>query len=112
MKTYICRGCTASRGEKTGCYSLMDVAGQFHPALLESLPVVVGRSLVTHSLLALLVALCAQGMSISAMKKTVDEMYKEKFVRDHLAYLRHVDLESAMSVKGHYRTKPELFTGE
>jgi hypothetical protein len=91
VKRYRCTGCpeAARKHEKETDFTVMDVCGQFDPALRERLPVVVGKKLSTCDLLDSITSLAMRGMSISSIHEHCCEVYNSHHCRKHADYLRH-----------------------
>ena len=91
VKRYRCTRCSeaSNKHEKETDFTVMDVCGQFDPALRERLPVVVGKKLMTCDLLDSITSLAMRGMSISSIHEHCCEVYNSHHCRKHANYLRH-----------------------
>ena len=102
-RRFRCIGCPKSKAEKKETtFTAADIVGKFDPALREQLPVAVGHYFVTRGLLSMLFSLALKGASMSKIASIVEEMYHERYLREHAAYLRHCD---ALRKKGSLSSK-------
>lgn len=102
-RRFRCIGCPKSKAEKKETtFTAADIVGKFDPALREQLPVAVGHYFVTRGLLSMLFSLALKGASMLKIASIVEEMYHERYLREHAGYLRHCD---ALRKKGSLSSK-------